>query len=159
MSTYIFNYFNNISNCRFYKNFCIPPQQTNDTGDDDVILKKRNAALGASENGFCIITDKNVIWTDVNGGITVKSSGESSGGSMIVSGMSFTVKLEGDTSIGNVYAAIYDGGGKLKNLKQYPAADSVKVEFDAGVIGSYVKIMWWDNNMKPMCETNIIPLQ
>ena len=33
MSTYIFNYFNNISNCRFYKIFCIPPQQTNDTAD------------------------------------------------------------------------------------------------------------------------------
>ena len=95
----------------------------------------------------------------VNGSITVKSGGGSSGGSMVVSGISFTVKLAGDTSVGNVYAAIYDASGRLKNLKQYPAADSVKIEFDAGVTGAYVKIMWWDNNMKPMCEAQTIPLQ
>ena len=94
-----------------------------------------------------------------SGSITVISSGESSGGSMVVSGISFTVKLAGDTSIGNVYAAIYDASGRLKNLKQYPAADSVKIEFDAGVTGSYVKIMWWDDNMKPMCKAQNIPLQ
>lgn len=94
-----------------------------------------------------------------SGSVTVKSSGESSGGSMVVSGISFTVKLAGDTNIGNIYAAIYDASGRLKNLKQYPAADSVKIEFDAGVTGAYVKIMWWDNNMKPMCEAQTIPLQ
>lgn len=95
----------------------------------------------------------------VNGSITVKSGGESSGGSMVVSGISFTVKLAGDTSVGNVYAAIYDASGILQNLKQYPAADSVKIEFDAGITGTYVKIMWWDNSMKPMCEAQTIPLQ
>lgn len=94
-----------------------------------------------------------------SGSITVKSGGGSSGGSMIVSGISFSVKLSGDTSVGDVYAAIYDTNGKLKNLKQYPAADIVKIEFDAGITGAYVKIMWWDNNMKPMCEAQTIPLQ
>ena len=93
-----------------------------------------------------------------NGSVTVKSSG-SSGGSMVVSGISFGVKLAGDTSVGNVYAAIYDASGRMKDLKQYPAADSVKIEFDAGVTGAYVKIMWWDGNMKPMCGVQTIPLQ
>ncbi len=93
-----------------------------------------------------------------SGSITVKSSG-SSGGSMVVSGISFGVKLAGDTSVGNVYAAIYDASGRMKDLKQYPAADSVKIEFDAGVTGAYVKIMWWGDNMKPMCDVQTIPLQ
>ena len=97
--------------------------------------------------------------TYANGSITVKSSGGSSSGSMVVSGISFSVKLSGDTGVGNVYAAIYDTNGKLKNLKQYPAADIVKIEFDAGITGAYVKIMWWDDNMKPMCEAQTIPLQ
>ena len=92
----------------------------------------------------------------VNGSIMVKSSG---GGSMVVGGISFNVKLAGDTSIGGVYAAIYDASGKLKNLKQYPAADSVNVEFDAGTTGAYVKIMWWDDDRQPMCEAQTIPLQ
>lgn len=80
------------------------------------------------------------------------------GGSIAVSGISFKVSLGGDTSVGTVYAAIYDSKGKLNAVKQYPAADTVPVAFDAGTTGAYVKIMWW-NEMLPMCESQIIPLQ
>lgn len=93
----------------------------------------------------------------VNGSITVK--GAVANGSISVSGISFSVSLNGDTSTGTVYAAIYDSDGKLKNVKQYPAADSVNVAFDKVVTGAYVKIMWWDNNMQPICEAQTNPLQ
>lgn len=82
----------------------------------------------------------------------------SSGGSMSVSGISFRVSLDGDTSVGTVYAAIYDSKGKLNAVKQYPAADIVPVAFDVDTTGAYVKIMWW-NEMFPMCESQIISLQ
>lgn len=93
----------------------------------------------------------------VNGGITVK--GAAAGGSISVGGISFGVSLDGDTSTGNVWAAIYDSDGKLKSVKQYPAAKTVNVAFDKGVTGAYVKIMWWDSNMQPICEAQTIPLQ
>lgn len=89
----------------------------------------------------------------------IKVSGGGSGGSMSVSGISFSVSLDGDTSTGTVWAAIYDSNGKLNAIKQYPAADTVNVVFDVGVTGAYVKIMWWNDNMQPMCEAQTIPLQ
>lgn len=78
---------------------------------------------------------------------------------MSVSGISFSVSLDGDTSTGTVWAAIYDSNGKLNAVKQYQAADTVNVVFDVGVTGAYVKIMWWNDNMQPMCEAQTIPLQ
>ncbi len=93
----------------------------------------------------------------VNGSITVKGAAANS--SISVSGISFSVSLDGDTSTGNVWAAIYASDGKLKDVKQYPAAKTVNVAFDKGVTGAYVKIMWWDDNMQPMCEAQTIPLQ
>ncbi len=91
----------------------------------------------------------------VNGGVTVKSS---AGNSMVVSGDSpLTVKLTGDTNVGIVYAAIYDANGKLEYIKQYPAAEFIQLEYNAE-IGAYIKVMWWDGNMNPMCEAQTLSL-
>ena len=96
----------------------------------------------------------------VSGNVRVqKVSSGGSGGSMSVSGISFSVSLDGDTSTGTVWAAIYDSNGKLNAVMQYQAADTVNVVFDVGVTGAYVKIMWWNDNMQPMCEAQTIPLQ
>lgn len=91
----------------------------------------------------------------VNGSVTVKK--EASGGSLSVSGIAFKVKLDGDTAVGNVYAAMYDADG-LICAKIYPAAESVDVVFDAGITGDYVKIMWWDG-MAAVCRVQKIPLK
>ena len=95
----------------------------------------------------------------VSGDVRVVKVSSGGGGSMSVSGISFSVSLDGDTSIGTVWAAIYDSNGRLNAIKQYPAADTVNVVFDVGVTGAYVKIMWWNDNMQPMCEAQTIPLQ
>ena len=72
---------------------------------------------------------------------------------------SFELTLSGETSVGTIYAGLYDTNGVLKALKLYKAADTVNVSFDVGATGSYVKIMWWNDNMQPMCDAQIIPLQ
>ena len=92
----------------------------------------------------------------VSGSVAIAKS---AGGSMSVSGLSFTVTLDGDTSTGAVYAAIYDSEENIIALKKYDAADTVRVEFDAGTTGAYVKIMWWNDSLQPMCESQIISLQ
>ena len=68
-----------------------------------------------------------------------------------ISGVSFTVNLNGDTSEGKVYAALYSADGKLSAVKEYAPAKSVKVEFDEGDAGAFVKVMWWSGNMTPEC--------
>ena len=68
-----------------------------------------------------------------------------------------TVTLDGNTSIGTVYAAMYDVDGKLIGFKQYPASETVDVESD-DTEGSYIKIMWWHGDMQPMCEAETISL-
>ncbi|MBP3362049.1 MAG: hypothetical protein J6N52_14455 [Clostridia bacterium] len=95
--------------------------------------------------------------TYTNGSVTVTK--ESGGGGMTVSGISFGVTLSGDTSVGFVRAALYDANGALKSLKEYPAAQNVNVVFDPGAAGAYAKIMWWNDNMQPMCDAQTIPLQ
>jgi len=95
----------------------------------------------------------------IGGNVQVIKVASGGGGSISVSGISFSVALDGDTSIGTVWAAIYDSSGKLNAIKQYLAADTVNVVFDVGVTGSYVKIMWWNDNMQPICEAQTIPLQ
>ncbi|MBP3361440.1 MAG: leucine-rich repeat domain-containing protein [Clostridia bacterium] len=84
---------------------------------------------------------------------------KASSGTIAVSGISFGVTLSGDTSIGFVRAALYSADGALKSLKEYPAAQNVNVVFDPGAVGAYAKIMWWNDNMQPMCEPQIIHLQ
>lgn len=78
--------------------------------------------------------------------------------SVTVSGISFTVTLNGNTKTGTVYAVMYNQDGTVKQIKDYPAAKEVKVVFDFGVTGAYVKVLWW-NDLKPMCGAQTIPLQ
>ena len=100
--------------------------------------------------------------TYASGSITVS---ESSSNLMLITNVyyqptpSFELTLSGETSVGTIYAGLYDTNGVLKALKLYKAADTVNVSFDVGATGSYVKIMWWNDNMQPMCDAQIIPLQ
>ena len=70
-----------------------------------------------------------------------------------------TVSLYGNTSIGTVFAAMYDADGKLTGVRQYPASETVGVEFDDGTEGSYIKIMWWHGDVQPMCIAETISLK
>lgn len=76
---------------------------------------------------------------------------------MSVDSDTLTVSLSGNTSIGTVYAALYAADGTLKEVKQYPASETIEVEFD-DTEGSYAKIMWWQQNMYPMCAAETISL-
>ncbi len=71
---------------------------------------------------------------------------------------SLTVSLDGNTSIGTVYAVMYGADGTMSEIKQYPASETVEVEFTDDAEGSYVKIMWWHGNMYPMCAAETISL-
>jgi len=68
-----------------------------------------------------------------------------------------TVSLSGNTSIGTIYAALYAADGKLLEIGQYSASDTVEVGFTDDSEGSYAKILWWHGIMQPMCaaEKNI----
>ena len=102
----------------------------------------------------------------VNGSVTVIKPGGgtpaiSDGEISLVDGISFNVTLEADSYPGNIIAALYSGEDALKSVKSYPAEESVRVSFDKGQTGAYVKIMWWEDlsSMKPVCNSQIIPLQ
>ncbi|MBE7011303.1 MAG: hypothetical protein E7415_01355 [Ruminococcaceae bacterium] len=69
-----------------------------------------------------------------------------------------TVSLYGNTSIGTVYAAMYGADGIMSEFKQYPASETVEIEFDSNTDGANIKIMWWHGNMYPMCEAETISL-
>ena len=66
------------------------------------------------------------------------------------------VSLSGNTSIGTVFAALYDADGALIDVKLYPASETVDVDFDNSAEGSYIKIMWWQGNLYPMCSAETI---
>jgi len=61
------------------------------------------------------------------------------------------VTLTGDTSEGKIYAALYEGD-VLKELNIYPAAKTITVGFDLDKSGDTVKIMWWNDKLKPLCR-------
>lgn len=69
------------------------------------------------------------------------------------------ITLDGDEITGSVWAATYKNGGELTSVKQYPASRNVTAVFDKGVTGDYVKILWWNDKMKPMDEARIISLE
>lgn len=71
---------------------------------------------------------------------------------------SLMVSLGGNTSIGTVYAILYNEHGIITDAKSYPASETVEVEFDDATKGSYVKIMWWYGNMYPINESETISL-
>ena len=78
-----------------------------------------------------------------------------------VGGISFDITLDADEYSGNIIAALYSKEGKLNNLKTYPATRDLKISFDKGKTGAYIKIMWWKNlsSMIPVCEAQTITLQ
>ena len=71
---------------------------------------------------------------------------------------SLTVSLCGNTTIGTVYAIIYDADGKMGEVKKYPASEKVELELGDAAEGSYAKIMWWRGNIYPMCAAETISL-
>ena len=71
---------------------------------------------------------------------------------------SLTVSLGGNTSIGTVYAMLYNADGIITGVKRYSASETVEVEFDDATKGSYVKIMWWYGNMYPINVSETISL-
>ena len=77
---------------------------------------------------------------------------------MSVDPVSLTVSLSGNTTIGTVYAAFYDERGELKELRQYPASETVEVGAAAAAEYSYVNLMWWHGNMYPMCVSEKVSL-
>lgn len=77
---------------------------------------------------------------------------------MTVAGDPLTVTLYGNTSIGTVYAVMYDAGGKMIGVRQYPASETVEVGSEDDAECEYVKIMWWHGNMRPMCEAETVSL-
>ena len=79
--------------------------------------------------------------------------------SMDAGGISFWLTLSGNPNTGTVYAGIYEANGTLKQLKDYPAQKIINIVFDEGMTGSYVKIMWWKEELVPMCPPQTIPLQ
>lgn len=94
----------------------------------------------------------------VNGGITVNSTP-----AVTEPSISYTNLVKGTNNItldvnltspdeisGKVYVALYDENSMVK-LKVYDADETVNATIDA-VNGKYVKVMWWDNEYKPIAE-------
>lgn len=69
------------------------------------------------------------------------------------------VSLEADSYTGNIIAGLYSADGVLKSVNVYPAAKALRLSFDNLQAGAYVKVMWWDNNMKPMCVEQTVTLK
>ena len=67
----------------------------------------------------------------------------------------FDAEFSGDTNVGTVWAALYDENNVLQCVKSYQPSDRVKVAFDKEVTGTYAKVMWWNDNMKPLCNEKI----
>ena len=72
---------------------------------------------------------------------------------------SLTASLYGNTSIGTVYAVMHSADEKIIEIKQYPASETVLIEFEDDTEGSYAKIMWWHGFMQPMCNAETIPIE
>ena len=95
-------------------------------------------------------------WYYVDGVLSFSRESTHKKNTMAVAPDTLTVTLSGDTSIGNVYAVMRDADGKMVEVKQYPAAETINVEFVNDLEGKYVKLMWWNENMRPMCEAETI---
>ncbi|MBR4720387.1 MAG: alkaline phosphatase [Clostridia bacterium] len=97
-------------------------------------------------------------WYYVDGTLSF-NQGSTQESRMEVDPDSLTVSLYGDTSMGTIYAVMYNANKKIIEVKQYSAAETVDVEFADDTNGSYVKIMWWQTNMRPICPAKTIPLK
>lgn len=140
-----------------------PPEATNNAvswqSSDTAVATVSDGVITAHAVGTATITA-----TTADGGysaactVTVKKP-LSGSNSITADGPSFKIELDGDTGVGTVYAALYSATGQLNAVKQYDADDTVTVTFDSGATGAYVKIMWLDENMSPLCSATTIPLQ
>lgn len=134
---------------------------TDKSGDYPITVDYYKGRNGNYKDGVNINYDENLKPLNlkyVSGAITVKGDSGSMG-EITVGGISFGITLKGETSTGEIYAGLYDENDKLKNLKIYQASEKVTVEFDSGITGAYAKIMWWNDNMKPMSGAQYIPLR
>lgn len=143
------------------------------TGDDGTTLftpPVSTATVKALLPGTAVVSVHTDLWLGpypdeytVNDSVTInvlpKESAPGFDGEISVNSISFNISLKGDTSKGTVWAAVYDANGKINAVNHYPAADTVNVVFNAPIKGSYVKIMWWDENMRPICQAQTIKLQ
>ena len=77
---------------------------------------------------------------------------------MAVDPDSLTVTLSGNTGIGTVYAIVFDAAGRMTGMKHYPASETVEVELDDAAKGASVKILWWQENLHPMCSAETVSL-
>ena len=97
---------------------------------------------------FCLM-GMNVFATDIgedNKITVVKSEDE----------VSFDITLDGeDTESGKVYVALYNGE-VLTGLKSYSATKNKTIEFMDIDTYSSAKIMWWDEQNKPMCDECVV---
>ena len=66
-------------------------------------------------------------------------------------GYRFRVRLTG-TIHGSVLAALYmRGGSRMTALSIVPASQDLALPFDSGTAGSYAKLMWLDDDLRPLC--------
>lgn len=72
-----------------------------------------------------------------------------------VENFSFDVTLDGNNNEGVVYAALYDEENRLVAVHNYPAAPKVNVSFTGKKPGAYVKVMWWNGGVTPVCLSTI----
>jgi len=73
--------------------------------------------------------------------------------------ISCDVEFSLDTNDGTVWAALYDKNNVLQRLVTLKPQPELNITFDKDADGSYVKVMWWNDNMKPVCEAKVISLK
>lgn len=80
------------------------------------------------------------------------------------SGEDLSVKVTGVTLSSNTLnmvkgrQALYISEDNVIATKVYSAAERVDVNFTSVADGEYVKIMWWNDNLKPLCKAEYISL-
>ncbi|MDD6564612.1 MAG: cohesin domain-containing protein [Clostridiales bacterium] len=91
----------------------------------------------------------------VGGKIEVSANDENS----ITLSEDLTVTLTGEIGTGTVYAAIYGENNRMKQVKLYSSLGTFNIEFDTPEVGDTVKVMWWKDNLQPMCAAKSITLR
>ena len=72
---------------------------------------------------------------------------------------SLTISLTSPQEItGTVYSALYDSEGRVLEAKAYIASATIPAHFDNISAGSYYKVMWWNDELKPFCKAKVIDL-
>ncbi|MBQ3428117.1 MAG: alkaline phosphatase [Clostridia bacterium] len=95
-------------------------------------------------------------WYYVDGVLSFSRESAHKENTMTVDPETLTVTLSGDEITGDVNAAMYSADGRMIEIRQYPASETVEVGFDNATENTEIKIMWWNGNMYPMCEAETI---